>query len=265
MPEREVLPDNRSVRHILRNALRPSFFPVMAGKVVDRVRHPVGAETAAATQWAEERASELGAWASALDPQLWSEAQNFATHARDEGERRLQELSSQDVQLGGGAAIELLYFLTRLRQPTAVLETGVAAGWSSWAFLAALEANGTGHLYSSDFPYFRFDSPERWIGYVVPTELKKRWSLHLRGDRQNLPLIFKECREFDLVHYDSDKSRAGRQRTFSALQGRLKPGSALVMDDIQDDLYFRDKFGDRATVFHYDGKYVGLVHADSGC
>ena len=69
--------------------------------------------------------------------------------------------------LGGGADYPLLYFLTRYLNPENVLETGVAAGFSSYAILSALQKNRKGTLYSSDFPYLRIKNPERYIGIVV--------------------------------------------------------------------------------------------------
>ena len=57
------------------------------------------------------------------------------------------------MSLGGGGNFILLYFLTR-KFNKVVVETGVAAGWSSLAILGAFEKNGEGKLYSSDFPYF---------------------------------------------------------------------------------------------------------------
>ena len=67
-------------------------------------------------------------------------------------------LQSIPFNLGGGGALDLLYFLTRYSKPKIVLETGVVAGHSSKTILTAIGKNGEGHLYSSDFPYFRLKS-----------------------------------------------------------------------------------------------------------
>ena len=101
------------------------------------------------------------------------------------------------------------YFLTRLLTPDVIVETGVADGWSSHAFLAGLHDNGTGHLYSSDFPYFRESDPESTIGRLVPAELKDRWTLLTAGDEKNLPQILDSVSSI-LFDYDSDKSPVGR-------------------------------------------------------
>ena len=101
-------------------------------------------------------------------------------------------------------------FLTRLLTPDVIVETGVADGWSSHAFLAGSNDNGAGHLYSSDFPYFRESDPERTIGRLVPAELKGRWTLLTAGDEKNMPQVLDSVTSVYLFHYDSDKRPVGR-------------------------------------------------------
>jgi len=48
-------------------------------------------------------------------------------------------LSDIDLSLGGGGAYPLLYFITRKLKPNNILETGVAVGYSSYAFLLGIE------------------------------------------------------------------------------------------------------------------------------
>ena len=143
-----------------------------------------------------------------------------------------------------------------------MVETGVAAGFSSQCILSALGANGTGHLYSSDFPYFRLERPEQYVGYLVDADLKDRWTLHIDGDRKNLPRILSQVSEIDLLHYDSDKSRSGRTMAMDLLGPKLANESVLIMDDIHDNLFFRD-FATRQNrpwrVFKSTNKYVGLI------
>ena len=65
--------------------------------------------------------------------------------------------------LGGSSSVLLLYFFTRLLQPKYVVETGVAAGFSSYSILLGLSHNQM-NLFSSDLPYFRQSEPLRFIG-----------------------------------------------------------------------------------------------------
>jgi predicted O-methyltransferase YrrM len=159
----------------------------------------------------------------------------------------------------------LLYFLVRRLRPETVLETGVAAGYSTHAILTALERNQKGHLYSSEFPYFRLADPERYIGVLVPEALKHRWTLALDGDSLSIPRFLDQIRAgVDLFHYDSDKTYAGRKEAFAKVMPRLSPEAVVLVDDIQDNFHFRDlvsRGGYESRVFGFEGKYCGLLQS----
>ncbi len=249
-----------AVRNIVRNLLNPSYLPVMVGKmgtrVVDFFNPP---NVAKWTEWARQRSGDATALAESLDKDLWQESLRFAERLRAEAKQRLAPLG---VHLGGGGHYELLYFFTRLRRPRVVVETGVAAGFSSRAILEALERNGEGHLYSTDFPYFRLEDPERFIGMLVDDHLRHRWTLHKRGDQPGLAAITAEVHRIDLFHYDSDKRYAGRARAYDAVRSLLHKDSVLLMDDIQDDAFFHDLVEgckDPWQVFEFEGKFLGLI------
>ena len=242
--------------NLARNALRPSYLPVMLRKIKARLRPPNKDEALA---WASEHAESVEIFGESLNPALWAESNHWA----DEFEPQAQSiLSTIGVPLGGGGHHRLLYFLTRLTIPGTVLETGVAAGWSSAAVLTALAANGSGSLWSSDFPYFRLENPERYVGCVVPDALRDGWNLYLKGDRSNLAEILPRCGPISLFHYDSDKSYDGRTFAMDAVATHLTPECVIVCDDIDDNTWFRDwvlKRGGAYRVFERGGKYVGLV------
>ncbi len=245
-----------TLRNIARNALRPHYLPVMARKVAARLRP---SHHDAAVQWASENAESLTDFGQRLDPELWAESEAWAAEFRVAARARLDAMA---VPLGGGGQFQLVHFLVRHLRPMVVLETGVAAGWTSQAILSALEQNGQGTLYSSDFPYFRLDDPERYVGCLVDDALRSRWHLALNGDRANLVEFGPEMGEIDFVHYDSDKSVEGRQFVMDAIAGRLRPGAVVVMDDIDDNTFFRDwvKRSNRSCrVFARGRKYVGLT------
>lgn len=244
------------VREVLRNALRPGYGFVMADKARKRL---TPSTRRAALEWAISSATPMDLYCSRLNGELWKEAVEWARSV-EPACRRIVERSG--VDLGGGGAYSLLYFVTRLRTPATVVETGVAAGWSSLAFLSALERNGTGHLYSSDFPYFRLDNPEQYVGILVTNDLRARWTLDLRGDRKALPAILSMAGSIGIFHYDSDKSRAGRQWALRELEPYLCDNSIIIMDDIQDNTFFRDFVQSRKctyAVFEFQGKFLGLV------
>ena len=160
-----------------------------------------------------------------LHPEVWRRAEAAATTC--------------SVTMGGPADVDLLYHLCLHVGAQRVVETGVAYGWSSLAILLALERQGKGNLESSDMPY-ALRKNDRFVGCVVPDELRGRWKLHTLPDRDVLPGLLRRWPEIDLAHYDSDKAERGRQFGYSTLWVALRPGGFLVSDDIQDNLAFRD-------------------------
>ena len=228
----------------------------MLRKIRARLRPPNKDEALA---WASEHAESVDSFGESLDPALWAEANLWADAFDPEAQAILATIG---VPLGGGGHHRLLYFLTRLTRPETVLETGVAAGWSSAAVLTALATNEAGSLWSSDFPYFRLDNPERYVGCVVPDSLRDGWHLYLKGDRANLAEILPQCGAVGLFHYDSDKSYDGRTFAMDVVSPHLATGCVIVCDDIDDNTWFRDWVGARGgafRVFERGGKYIGLV------
>ena len=71
----------------------------------------------------------------------------------------IKNSENYNIEFGGNYAVEILYFIARISKPKNILETGVAAGYSSYTFLKAIKKNKVGTLYSSDFPYFRLKNP----------------------------------------------------------------------------------------------------------
>jgi predicted O-methyltransferase YrrM len=219
------------------NALRPGYARVMAGKALGRVRRD-GRHVGEAVAWARPRSIPIPEYCRTLDADLWTEAEEFGHELRAYADELGTRLG---VKLGGGARAELLYFLTRHKRPRTVLETGVLHGYSSASFLHALARNrDDGRLFSSDFPYFRARDPEAMVGVLVPDDLRDVWTLLLEGDRKNLPALLARSGPVDLFHYDSDKTYAGRRRALQLVTPHLAPHAFVVMDDIQDNLFFRD-------------------------
>jgi predicted O-methyltransferase YrrM len=226
------------------------------GRLLDRGRRK---SKAAPTRGVTPLPETIEPFARSISPQLWSEAVAFAESLREKGAAKLAALP---VKLGGGARCDLLYFLTRFLRPHVVVETGVAAGYSTQAILKAIEANGSGRLYSSDFPYFRLHQPERYIGILVDDNLKANWELFTSGDARNLRQIVSKIDRVDLIHYDSDKTYRGRKSALKILQPLLSQNTVTVMDDIQDNSFFYDYV--RGTprpwrVFDSGEKLVGLI------
>ena len=167
-------------------------------------------------------------------------------------------------KVAGAAAYELLYFLTKKRKPNIIVETGVAAGWSSLAFLRASKNNDNIKIFSSDFPYFRKKNPEEYIGILVKNEPNlKNSNLFIEGDEINIPLIIKELKtnKIDLFHYDSDKSYKGRNFCLRMLKQHFSDNAILIFDDIHNNFHFRDFVQSnnlKFTIIDHPN-YVGIV------
>ncbi|WP_294303765.1 class I SAM-dependent methyltransferase [uncultured Chryseobacterium sp.] len=163
------------------------------------------------------------------------------------------------IKMGGAGALELIYYACEFAGAKHVVETGVAYGWSSLAALLSLEKRD-GILYSSDMPYLAQDG-DRYVGCVVPDDLRPNWKLFRFADKESLPKIFAENSVFDVIHYDSDKSYNGRFWAYNELYKHLKSGGIFISDDIGDNSAYQDfceKNNLETTVVEYEGKYIGL-------
>ena len=210
--------------------------------------------------WIRNHSSGIDEFANDLDPVLWEEAREYGKILQGRAEMVLREI---EYKLGGGGAYHFLYFLTRYMKPDNIVETGVAAGYSTHSFLSAMRKNKKGKLFSSDFPYFRLPNPEEYIGVLVEEDLRIDWELYVDGDTSNLPRILERIEKIDLFHYDSDKSYSGREFAVSHVEKRMSRDAVIVIDDIQDNSHFHDyvkaREGPSWSVFEFEGKYIGLI------
>lgn len=211
-------------------------------------------------KWIESNLSDYEELASSLDANLWKETKQISEKITKNANKILEKVSNQ---LGGGGFYPFLYFITRYTKPNNIVETGVAAGFSSYAFLKAIDCNQKGHLYSSDFPYFRLPYPEKYIGIIVEESFKKYWDLYIEGDEINLAKILNKVNYIDIFNYDSDKSYSGRKMAMSLIEQKLKANSIILMDDIQDNSFFYDYIQqnnpDNWYLFEFEEKYIGMI------
>lgn len=185
----------------------------------------------------------------ALPRQIWNDAR--------------QRVAQAPCKMGGGGDVDLIYAVTRLSRARAVLETGVAFGWSSLAFLTAITQGGSGgHLVSVDRPY-PGDGSEAFVGIAVEPGLRKQWRIVREPDRNGLRRAIAHFPHgVDLAHYDSDKTYRGRWFGYHAIWEALKPGGVFMSDDIQDNMAFAHFVARMPAPFgvvESQGKFVGLA------
>lgn len=169
------------------------------------------------------------------------------------------------AKMGGGGNSDLLYHLSESLEATRIIETGVAYGWSSLAILLSLSKRPTSKLISTDLPYSHL-AATNYVGCAVPPQLHTNWTV-LRGpDRTMLPRALDIEPSIDLCHYDSDKSRQGRNWAYPLLWNAVRPGGFFVSDDIDDNLSFQrfcELHGVHPVVVSTPSstgvKYVGVV------
>ncbi len=162
--------------------------------------------------------------------------------------------------VGGGANLNLLFSIIYKSNIHNILETGVAFGWSSFSILAAIKNKNNSKLVSIDLPYPGIKN-FGYIGSVVPKKLKKKWFLNIASDRSVLKKILVD-QNFDLIHYDSDKTYHGRMWAYNILWNNLRMGGFFISDDISDNkafIDFVDKFNLNPYIILFKNKYIGLI------
>ena len=237
---------------------RPDLYPELGRKIIKNIfnRQSAFKGKEKTNLWAAKRAVSQEA---AIERLFGKKSQLFSEKFSAEYAEALQKQDNCPVKMGGAGALELIYEACEFTQAKAVVETGVAYGWSSFAALTSLEKRG-GTLYSSDMPYLE-QNGDQYVGYIVPENLKANWKLFRHADKESLPKIFVEAPQFDVVHYDSDKAYEGMFWAYNELYPRLRKGGVFISDDINDNSAFQDfceKNGIEPTVVDFEGKYVGI-------
>lgn len=127
-----------------------------------------------------------------------------------------------------------VYTVIRAVKPAVVLETGVASGLSSAHILLAMAKNHVGTLYSVDLPNVQQGSvlPDgRPTGWIVPADMRARWTLQLGDARQLLPQVLRSLLRIDLFLHGSDHSYEHMMFEFELVRPRLAAGAVLMSDD----------------------------------
>jgi predicted O-methyltransferase YrrM len=147
--------------------------------------------------------------------------------------------------LGWTSASEVLYVAVRALRPTTVIETGVAAGLSSACILAALEKNGHGSLHSIDLPNAeKAYLPRLGVipsallpegkapGFLVPSTLRSRWTLHIGDTREELPSLIRDLQDVDIFLHDSEHTYQAMMFEYEIVWPHLSPGGLILSDEV---------------------------------
>jgi predicted O-methyltransferase YrrM len=134
---------------------------------------------------------------------------------------------------------ELCYLTCRYLCPQIAVETGVAYGVTSAYILEALADNGRGTLDSIDLPPLARDA-DGYVGYFIPQELRKRWTLHYGSARRVLPVVLNGAGTIDFFVHDSLHTYSHMKWEFEMALRSLRPGGVLISDDIEGNRAFEE-------------------------
>lgn len=151
----------------------------------------------------------------------------------------------------------LCYAVCRRLRPSRVVETGVAYGVTSAYVLQALAANGQGELLSVDLPPLGPHAEEN-VGCLIPPHLRTRWNLTRGSAKKVLPRMLQEAGSIDMFVHDSLHTYSHMQWELKIALAALRPGGALIVDDIQGNRAFEEAARDSRVaswfVIRQDGK-----------
>ena len=237
---------------------RPDLYPELGRKIIKNIfnRKSAFKGKEKTLLWASENALNQK---DAIKKLFGIEMKSFVELFPSELQLAKKTESECPIKMGGAGALELIFYACEFTKAQNVVETGVAYGWSSLVALLSLEKRNS-TLYSSDMPYLSQDG-DRYVGCIVPENLKSYWKLFRHADKESLPKIFGEVDSVDVVHYDSDKSYEGRMWAYAELYKHLRKGGVFISDDIGDNAAFQDfceKNRIEPTVVDFEGKYVGV-------
>jgi len=135
---------------------------------------------------------------------------------------------------GPKAKESLLYLMVRTLHPDLVVETGVDQGISSLFILEGLRQNGSGRLHSIDIGgNTECGNP---VGWLVPNELRERWTLTLQPAQLALPKIEAVP---DLFLHDSLHTFDHMTFELEWAAQQLRPEGILACDDINMNAAYR--------------------------
>lgn len=131
----------------------------------------------------------------------------------------------------------MCYAVARATRPAVVLETGVGFGVTSTFLLRALALNGTGELHSIDRPTPR-KGAGRWVGFLVPKDLRVRWKFHEGASLAVLPALLPSLGSVDMFLHDSRHTYRNILGELKLVEPCLSSRAVVMADDIERNVAF---------------------------
>ncbi len=139
---------------------------------------------------------------------------------------------------GDAGFVRAIWYLIRHLRPRNVVETGVLHSVTSRFILEALERNGVGHLWSIDLPPMEHVWQDE-IGIAVGGRFQERWSYARGSSKRRLPGILSKLGQIDIFIHDSLHSEQNVRFEVDRGFVALRPGGAIVVDDVDANWGFR--------------------------
>ena len=188
--------------------------------------------------WEEHLHESLGVpWPCEVASEFWALWPNVIRDLEAKGIRAGPE-SFQSWNDGDTGLARAIWCLTRHLRPKTVVETGVAHGVTSRCILEAMEKNKDGHLWSIDLPPLERNWRQQ-VGVAVGNRYADRWSYIKGSSRLRLPELLSQLGQIDLFIHDSLHSEHNVRFELDLAWAALRPGGALVVDDIDANWGFR--------------------------
>lgn len=166
------------------------------------------------------------------------------------------------------------YIVTRVTEPSVVVETGVYHGFSTAFILKAMEMNGTGKLASidlvgtaglpvidtshPDIPKIVYDLPRTSdVGHVVPDELTERWELQLGRSDETLEPMLDDLGGVDVFMHDSEHSYETISYELRTVFPHLRSPGVLIVDDVTWNTAFAEFTAEHELPEHVNTDYLG--------
>jgi hypothetical protein len=237
-----VLPGGAHVNDKVRGLKRTLY------RAARKVRHP--RRLVEARRIRSEVAGFVGGEAVLRGYERELEANGLREHLLEKGREHAAAVGGSGHSLGaiGYAEGGYLYSLFRHLRPQIAVETGVANGFSTAFALLALERNGDGHLHSVDLPrevgrayeagtFYEGEGragipPGSESGWLIPPELKERWTLVLGRTQDELPPLLDRLGTIDSFMHDSEHSFECMWFEFNAAWPHLRDGGVMLSDDV---------------------------------